>query len=162
MSQKKAVDEMKTNVSYSITFFFFRKSCRLWDNVEKYGRARQAKYDNIIRRMRFACCIPKATDTHSEYIILIASPWQQWLRERVSMLCHAQIACRVTFFFFFLNISIMLINPLNAELNPIRHLLALVGARHIVHVSRIRVKSLLSSYIIIIIPNYTSSWYDWI
>jgi hypothetical protein len=33
-----------------------------------------------------------------------------------------------------------LFNPLNAELNPIRHLLALVGARHIVHVSRIRVK----------------------
>ena len=32
------------------------------------------------------------------------------------------------------------INHLNAELNPIRHLLALVGARHIVHVSRIRVK----------------------
>ena len=32
------------------------------------------------------------------------------------------------------------INRLNAELNPIRHLLALVGARHIVHVSRIRVK----------------------
>ena len=32
------------------------------------------------------------------------------------------------------------INPLNAELNPIRHLLALVGARHIVDVSRIRVK----------------------
>ena len=34
----------------------------------------------------------------------------------------------------------MYINPLNAELNPIRHLLALVGARHIVHVSRIKVK----------------------
>ena len=33
-----------------------------------------------------------------------------------------------------------LVNPLNTELNPIRHLLALVGARHIVHVSRIRVK----------------------
>ena len=32
-----------------------------------------------------------------------------------------------------------ILNPLNAELNPIRHLLALVGARHIVHVSRIRV-----------------------
>ena len=32
------------------------------------------------------------------------------------------------------------INPLNAELNPIRHLLALVGDRHIVHVSRMRVK----------------------
>ena len=34
------------------------------------------------------------------------------------------------------------INPLNAELNPIRHLLALVSARHIVHVSRIRVNLL--------------------
>ena len=33
------------------------------------------------------------------------------------------------------------INPLNAELNPIRNLLALVGARHIVHVSRIRVNA---------------------
>ena len=31
-------------------------------------------------------------------------------------------------------------NSLSAELNPIRHLLALVGARHIVHVSRVRVK----------------------
>jgi hypothetical protein len=33
------------------------------------------------------------------------------------------------------------INPLNAELNPIRHLLALVGICHIVHVSRITVKN---------------------
>jgi hypothetical protein len=34
------------------------------------------------------------------------------------------------------------INPLNAELNPTCHLLALVGAHHILHVSRIRVKTL--------------------
>jgi hypothetical protein len=32
------------------------------------------------------------------------------------------------------------INPLNAELNPIRHLLALAGAHHFVNVSRVRVK----------------------
>ena len=32
------------------------------------------------------------------------------------------------------------INPLNAELNPICHLLALLGAHHIHHVSKIRVK----------------------
>jgi hypothetical protein len=31
------------------------------------------------------------------------------------------------------------INPLNAELNPIRHLLALLGAHLILHVGRIRV-----------------------
>jgi hypothetical protein len=30
-----------------------------------------------------------------------------------------------------------ILNPLNAELNPICHLLALVGARYIVHVSRV-------------------------
>ena len=34
-------------------------------------------------------------------------------------------------------------NPLNAKLNPICHLLALLGAHHILHVSRIRVKLIL-------------------
>ena len=42
-------------------------------------------------------------------------------------------------------------NPLNPELNPICYLLALLGAHHFLHVSRIRVKSLtlrrLLSYI---------------
>jgi len=32
------------------------------------------------------------------------------------------------------------VNPLNAELNPLGHLLALLGAHHIFHFSRIRVK----------------------
>jgi hypothetical protein len=31
-------------------------------------------------------------------------------------------------------------NPLNAKLNPICHLLALLGAHHILHISRVRVK----------------------
>jgi len=43
------------------------------------------------------------------------------------------------------------INPLNAELNPMCCLLVLLGAHHFLHVSRIRVKSLtlrlLMSYI---------------
>jgi len=51
----------------------------LLDNVEKYGTARQVTDDNIIRRMPFACWIPEATDTHSEYVIFIAFPLQQWL-----------------------------------------------------------------------------------
>ena len=42
-------------------------------------------------------------------------------------------------------------NPLNPELNPICYFLALLGAHHFLHVSRIRVKSLtlrpLMSYI---------------
>ena len=32
------------------------------------------------------------------------------------------------------------VNPLNAELNPMCYLLALLGAHHFLHVSRIRVK----------------------
>jgi len=35
-------------------------------------------------RMRIACWIPKATDTHSEYVILVAFPLQQWLHENAS------------------------------------------------------------------------------
>ena len=42
------------------------------------------------------------------------------------------------------------LNPLNAQLNPIYHLLALLGAHLILHVSRIRVKSP-------IIRNYSTS-----
>ena len=37
---------------------------------------------------------------------------------------------------------IELLNPLNPELNPVCYLLALLGAHHFLHVSRIRVKSL--------------------
>jgi hypothetical protein len=32
------------------------------------------------------------------------------------------------------------VNPLNAQLNSICHMLALLGAHHIFHISRIRVK----------------------
>ena len=39
------------------------------------------------------------------------------------------------------------LNPLNAELNPIHHLLALVGAHHIPHVSRVRVHLLSTAFL---------------
>ena len=40
----------------------------------------------IIRRMRNACCMPKATNAHSQYVMLTAILLQQWLHERASML----------------------------------------------------------------------------
>ena len=46
---------------------------------KKYGREEEATDDNIIRRMRIACWINKATGTHSEYLISFAFPQQQWL-----------------------------------------------------------------------------------
>jgi len=36
--------------------------------------------------MCFACWITKATDTHTEYVILIAYSWEQWVCECTSML----------------------------------------------------------------------------
>jgi hypothetical protein len=49
--------------------------------VEKHGRPKQTTDENIIERMRFACWIAKATNTHLEYVIFLSLPWQQWLRE---------------------------------------------------------------------------------
>ena len=40
--------------------------------LEKYGIARQATDDNIMRRTRIACWISTATDTHRQCVILIA------------------------------------------------------------------------------------------
>ena len=41
--------------------------------------AGHATYDNIIWHMHFACWITKATDAHSEYVILFAFLQQQML-----------------------------------------------------------------------------------
>jgi len=73
-----------TQIVHPITFCC--KSCRLWDNVEKYGRSRQATSDNIKRRIRYACWINKATETHSKHVILIAFSIQQLLGESSWML----------------------------------------------------------------------------
>ena len=46
-----------------------------------------------IWRMRIECWIPKATDTHSEHVTLIAFTLQQWLHERASVLRCTWIGC---------------------------------------------------------------------
>jgi hypothetical protein len=56
MFPTEVVERIKTRILY-IIIFFPRKSCRLWDNVERYSRARQATDDNTISRMRCASCV---------------------------------------------------------------------------------------------------------
>ena len=65
--------------------------------MEKCGRAGQDTDDNIIQRMRIACWITKATDTHSkyEYVIPDAFLQQQLLPESASLLRYTYIACLV-------------------------------------------------------------------
>jgi hypothetical protein len=48
MFQTEVEDKIKRNILCSVTFFF-RSSCRLWDNVEKYCRAGHATDDNMAR-----------------------------------------------------------------------------------------------------------------
>jgi hypothetical protein len=43
--------------------------------------------------------------------------------------------------YLFIYLLFIYINPLNTELNAICHLMALLGAHHILHVSKIRVKT---------------------
>jgi hypothetical protein len=101
--------------------FFFRKSCRVWNNVAKHGTARQDTDYNIIRRMRFTCWIIKATDTHSEYLILacISLPRQQWLRESVSML-RLYVPCLVNFITFTSLLPTVIRKSKNVEQSNVR------------------------------------------
>jgi len=48
-----------------------------------------------IWRMSIACYIPRAINTHSDYVILIVYLLQQWLYKRASMLRHTYFACLV-------------------------------------------------------------------
>ena len=69
--QTEVVEKIKA-CRFLFNNFLFRKSCCLWDNVEKYCAAGQAA--DVIWRMRIACWIKKAVITHSEYVIFIAFP----------------------------------------------------------------------------------------
>ena len=60
--------------------------------LKEYGRAGQATDDNTIRHMRFACWVTKATDTHTECVVLTAFPLRQWLHERASLLRYTYVA----------------------------------------------------------------------
>ena len=84
MFQTNVADKIKTLILGSIVSSW--KLCPLWDNVEEYGRAGETTGDNKIRRMGIASWITKATNTHSEYKMLIAFPREQYFRERSSLL----------------------------------------------------------------------------
>jgi len=53
---------------------------RMWKNIVERGRPQQT-----IWRMRIACWITKAKNTHSQYVILIAFQLQHCLQEGASL-----------------------------------------------------------------------------
>ena len=93
MFQTDAVDEIKTHISCSVTFFSP-------DNRAVYEIMNfiQPAWPQIpIWLMHIAYWIPKATNSHSEYVILSAFPLQHWLHEHATMLRYTYNACLVLF-----------------------------------------------------------------
>jgi hypothetical protein len=82
MFQKDIAEKIATTFLFSITLFrklvlFYEIMCK---NIIEPDRPQMT-----IRRMRIACWIPKAANTHSEYVVLTAFPLQKWINERASM-----------------------------------------------------------------------------
>jgi hypothetical protein len=88
--QTKVVEKI---IAYILCSFFSENSAAyktIWKSNVQPDRPQMT-----IWRMRIACWKPKATNTHTEYVILIAFPLQQWLHKRASMLRYTYIECHV-------------------------------------------------------------------
>jgi len=89
ISEKKCRDNQNTHLMSSNFSFFENRVVRdiMWKNIVERGRPQMT-----IWCMRIGCWIPKATDRHSEYVILIALALQQCSHERASLLRYTYIA----------------------------------------------------------------------
>jgi hypothetical protein len=84
--QIKVVKKIKTHIM--LNKFFpenFAVSEIMCENMVEPDRPQMT-----VRPMRIACWIPRATDTHSEYIVLTVLSLEQWLGER-----YTYIACLI-------------------------------------------------------------------
>jgi len=69
VSEKCCRENQNTHFMFNIFF--------IENNVEKFCTGGQTTDENVIRRKRIARWIPKSTNTHSQYVMLIAFPLQQ-------------------------------------------------------------------------------------
>ena len=82
MFQTNVVEKVKAHILCSMTFY---------ENLDVYeikwkNNVERCRPHMIIWRMQIARWVPKATNTHTGFVILIVFPLQQWLHEHVSML----------------------------------------------------------------------------
>jgi len=89
--QTEVVEKIKTQTIFNNPFP---------ENLSVYDRmlgniSERDRPQMTIWRMCVSCCIPNATNTHSEHVIFIAFPLQQWLHELAFMLRYTYIACLV-------------------------------------------------------------------
>jgi len=77
MFQTNVLEEIKTHILCSVTFFVFENRAVyeiMWQNIVEWGSPQMA-----IWRLRIARWITEA-NTHSQSVILTAVPLQQWLQ----------------------------------------------------------------------------------
>jgi hypothetical protein len=79
----KFVEKNETHLVFS-NFFFFENHAAY--EILLKNTADPDTPQKTTLRIRIACWIPVATNTHSEYVILIAFPPQKWLHERALLL----------------------------------------------------------------------------
>jgi hypothetical protein len=91
MFQTKVEEIIKTHILLIFTIVF-RKSCHLCE-IMRTNIVQPDRPQMRVPRMRIACCVPKATDTHPEYVIFTPFALQQWLYESACL--------------YFLNIQLM-------------------------------------------------------
>jgi hypothetical protein len=103
MFQTKVVEKIKTHILSSITFFYFFFYEIMWKNIVELDRQQMTNT---------ACRIPKTTNTHSQYVIFIAFPLQQWLHERTPVLRYTHTVSRVTFLYVHICVLLSNINRL--------------------------------------------------
>jgi len=75
VSEKLCIENQNTHFNFNnfLFPFIYRAIYEImWKNPVEPGRPQMT-----IWRMRVACLVPKPTNTHSEYLILIALPPQQ-------------------------------------------------------------------------------------
>ena len=89
---EKVVEKIKTRFIFS-NFFFSEK--RALYEITRRNVVEPNSPQMTIWRVGITCWIPKATDIHLKYVLLIAFPPQQRLHERASMLRYTYIACLV-------------------------------------------------------------------
>ena len=90
MFQIKVVEKVKTRILSSITFFLIVLFMRL------HGKILLNLAGHKWHKVHTHCMLDTMpTNTHSEYVILIAFPLQQWLHKCDSLLCSTYITCLV-------------------------------------------------------------------
>jgi len=88
-TSEKVVEKIKAHLMFNNFPPENHAACELmWKNIVEQDRTQMTNW-----RMRFACWITKATNTHLAYVILTAFALHQWLYVRTYLIVTSYIQC---------------------------------------------------------------------